>query len=157
MQKIVFEDTTVVKSPYVTVDGIEYSITNGTYQGGTDLNADTFNTMQDNIENAIKKASITNQRLLSTDNLNNLYNELGIKVYQIWEDIPKNMPLGAYAYGTLIVITQSLSSMFLNTQIYITDDVHTASSSTTNRGVYVRTSQSNGWARLYGGNVGVTS
>ena len=53
MQKITFEDTTVVKSPYVTIDGVEYSVTNGTYQGGTDLNANTFNTMQNNIENAI--------------------------------------------------------------------------------------------------------
>ncbi len=53
MEKIVFEDTTVVKSPYVEIDGIEYEVNNGTYQGGTDLNAQTFNQMQDNFENAI--------------------------------------------------------------------------------------------------------
>ena len=53
MQKIVFEDTTVVKSPYVIIDGVEHEVYNGTYQGGTDLNAQTFNQMQDNIESAI--------------------------------------------------------------------------------------------------------
>ncbi|MBO7611030.1 MAG: hypothetical protein J6T23_02340 [Elusimicrobia bacterium] len=53
MQKIVFEDTTVVKSPYVIIDGVEHEVYNGTYQGGTDLNANTFNQMQDNIESAI--------------------------------------------------------------------------------------------------------
>lgn len=53
MQKIVFEDTTVVKSPYVIIDGVEHEVYNGTYQGGTDLNAQTFNQMQNNIESAI--------------------------------------------------------------------------------------------------------
>lgn len=53
MQKISFEDTTVVKSPYVIIDGVEHEVYNGTYQGGTDLNAQTFNQMQDNIESAI--------------------------------------------------------------------------------------------------------
>lgn len=53
MQKISFEDTTVVKSPYVIIDGVEHEVYNGTYQGGTDLNAETFNTMQNNIETAI--------------------------------------------------------------------------------------------------------
>ena len=54
MQKISFEDTTVVKSPYVIIDGVEHEVYNGTYQGGTDLNAQTFNQMQDNIESAIE-------------------------------------------------------------------------------------------------------
>lgn len=53
MQKIIFEDTTVVKSPYVIIDDVEHEVYNGTYQGGTDLNAQTFNQMQDNIESAI--------------------------------------------------------------------------------------------------------
>lgn len=56
MQKISFEDTTVVKSPYVIIDGVEHEVYNGTYQGGTDLNAQTFNQMQDNIESAIESA-----------------------------------------------------------------------------------------------------
>jgi len=53
MQKIIFEDTVVVKEPYITIDGIEHELQDGEYQGGTDLNAQTFNTMQTNIENAI--------------------------------------------------------------------------------------------------------
>lgn len=55
MQKITFEDTTVTKQPYVTINDIEYEVTDGTYSGGTDLNANTFNTMQDNIEEAIEE------------------------------------------------------------------------------------------------------
>ena len=55
MQKIVFEDTEVTKQPYVEINNIEYEVQDGTYVGGTDLDADTFNTMQDNIEDAIKE------------------------------------------------------------------------------------------------------
>ena len=66
MQKIVFEDTTVVKSPYVLIDGVEHEVYNGTYQGGTDLNANTFNTMQDNIENAIKDTYSTDEIKIGT-------------------------------------------------------------------------------------------
>lgn len=55
MQKIIFEDTEVTKQPYVEINNVEYEVQDGTYIGGTDLNADTFNTMQDNIENAIEE------------------------------------------------------------------------------------------------------
>lgn len=50
MKKIIFEDTTVRKKPYITINETEYEVEDGTYEGGTDLNADTFNTMQQNIE-----------------------------------------------------------------------------------------------------------
>lgn len=53
MEKIIFEDTTIVKAPYVEIDGVQHEVHDGEYQGGTDLNATTFNTMQTNIENAI--------------------------------------------------------------------------------------------------------
>lgn len=53
MQKITFEDTQVTKKPYVTINETEYEVQDGTYTGGTDLNATTFNNMQDNIESAI--------------------------------------------------------------------------------------------------------
>ena len=49
MKKIIFEDTTVVKQPYVEINGVEHEVHDGEYQGGTDLNAETFNTMQNNI------------------------------------------------------------------------------------------------------------
>lgn len=44
-----FTDTTVVKKPYVEINGNEYEVQDGTYQGGTDLNANTFNKMQDEL------------------------------------------------------------------------------------------------------------
>ena len=44
-----FTDTTVTKKPYVEIDGIEYEVQDGTYEGGTDLNANTFNKMQDEL------------------------------------------------------------------------------------------------------------
>ena len=44
-----FTDTTVTKKPYVEIDGVEYEVQDGTYQGGTDLNANTFNKMQDEL------------------------------------------------------------------------------------------------------------
>lgn len=53
MQKINFTDTTVTQKPYVTINNQNYEVQDGIYTGGTDLNADTFNTMQSNIEQAI--------------------------------------------------------------------------------------------------------
>ena len=53
MQKITFQDTTVLKKPYINFNGIEYEVQDGSYDGGTDLNASTFNTMQNNIETTI--------------------------------------------------------------------------------------------------------
>lgn len=53
MQRIDFEDTTITRQPYVTIDNVDYEVQEGTYQGGTDLDADTFNTLQDNIEEAL--------------------------------------------------------------------------------------------------------
>ena len=53
MEKITFTNTTITKKPYVVINGVEYEVQDGTYTGGTDLDANTFNTMQDNIEKAI--------------------------------------------------------------------------------------------------------
>lgn len=53
MQRIDFENTTITKQPYVIIDGNEYEVQEGTYSGGTDLDADTFNILQDNIEDAL--------------------------------------------------------------------------------------------------------
>ena len=61
MQKITFEDTTVTKQPYVTIDNVEYPVQDGTYSGGTDLDASTFNTMQNNIETEL------NTKITSSD------------------------------------------------------------------------------------------
>ena len=53
MRRIDFEDTTITRQPYVTIDNVDYEVNDGTYIGGTDLDADTFNTLQDNIEDAL--------------------------------------------------------------------------------------------------------
>lgn len=65
MQKINFQDTTVLKNPYVIFNDLEYEVQDGTYDGGTDLNASTFNTMQNNIETAIDNIQ---------EEINNIYN-----------------------------------------------------------------------------------
>ena len=53
MQKIQFEDAVLQEQAYVTIDDVDYPVVESTYTGGTDLNAQTLNTMQDNIETAI--------------------------------------------------------------------------------------------------------
>lgn len=53
MQKINFTDTTITQKPYVTINNVNYEVQDGIYTGGTDLNAQTFNDMQNNIEQAI--------------------------------------------------------------------------------------------------------
>ena len=53
MQKINFTDTTITQKPYVTINNQNYEVQDGIYTGGTDLNAQTFNDMQANIEIAI--------------------------------------------------------------------------------------------------------
>ena len=63
MQKINFTDTTITQKPYVTINNVNYEVQDGIYTGGTDLNATTFNNMQDNIESAIDE---------NTNNIGNL-------------------------------------------------------------------------------------
>lgn len=59
MKKLIFEDTTVIKKPFVEIDGVEYEVQDGEFEGGTDLNAQNFNKIQDNIEEAINKNYIS--------------------------------------------------------------------------------------------------
>lgn len=62
MQKINFNDATLVERAYVTIDGQKHYVTEATYSNGTDLDSNTFNAMQDNIEGAIptKMSELTN-------------------------------------------------------------------------------------------------
>lgn len=89
MQKITFEDTQVAKKPYVTINETEYEVQDGTYTGGTDLNATTFNNMQDNIESAIDENTnnigdlsglVTTNKASTTEAINETYNKIN-KVY----------------------------------------------------------------------------
>lgn len=85
MQKITFEDTQVTKKPYVTINETEYEVQDGTYTGGTDLNATTFNNMQDNIETAIDENTnnigdlsglVTTNKTSTTEAINETYNKI---------------------------------------------------------------------------------
>ncbi len=53
MEKILFEDATLTSQAKVTIDGVDHLVTEAEYSGGTDLNANTFNQLQDNVEKAI--------------------------------------------------------------------------------------------------------
>ena len=61
-----FTDTTVIKKPYVEIDGTEYEVQDGTYEGGTDLNANTFNKMQDEL-NQFRNLFSTHLIQMNTD------------------------------------------------------------------------------------------
>lgn len=85
MQKITFEDTQVTKKPYATINETEYEVQDGTYTGGTDLNATTFNNMQDNIESAIDENTnnigdlsglVTTNKTSTTEAINETYNKI---------------------------------------------------------------------------------
>lgn len=57
MKKILFEDATLTSQAKVTIDGVDHLVTEAEYNGGTDLNANTFNELQDNVEDAIEDAT----------------------------------------------------------------------------------------------------
>ena len=59
MQKINFQDATLVTQAKVTVGGTDYEVTPATYSGGTDLDATTLNDLQDNVEASFKNTKTT--------------------------------------------------------------------------------------------------
>ncbi len=56
MQKINFEDATLVTQAKVTVGGTDYEVIPATYSGGTDLDANTLNDLQDKVEASFKNS-----------------------------------------------------------------------------------------------------
>ena len=62
MQKINWENGTVTKDAYVTIDGTDYDVVPEEYEGNTPLSAENLNLMQDNIEDAIN--DLKNQKVL---------------------------------------------------------------------------------------------
>lgn len=81
MKRINFTDTTITQKPYVTINNQNYEVQDGVYTGGTDLNANTFNTMQDNIEEEMNKNSnsigdLATLKTAEKSNLVNAVNEL---------------------------------------------------------------------------------
>ncbi|MDD7757173.1 MAG: hypothetical protein PUJ51_22225 [Clostridiales bacterium] len=84
MQKINFTDTTVTQKPYVTINNQNYEVQDGIYTGGTDLNANTFNAMQTNIEKAINENSskigeLNNLNTTNKENLVGAVNEINLQ------------------------------------------------------------------------------
>lgn len=147
-----YDDTTTVTQSII--DSMQFQVEEGEVVTKYVEHEDYGYTNSDLIK---KLFNIPSERLRSTDNIDNFYNELGVKVYSIWDGLPIGMPSGVYAYGTLISITQSTSSMFLNTQIYIPDGIHNATSSSSgNRGLYIRTGTQN-WLRITGTTVSKTT
>lgn len=84
MQKINFTDTTITQKPYVTVNNQNYEVQDGIYTGGTDLNANTFNAMQTNAEEAINENSskigeLNNLNTINKENLVSAVNEINLQ------------------------------------------------------------------------------
>lgn len=84
MQKINFTDTTITQKPYVTINNQNYEVQDGIYTGGTDLNANTFNAMQTNIEEAINENSskigeLNNLNTTNKENLVSAVNEINLQ------------------------------------------------------------------------------
>lgn len=84
MQKINFTDTTITQKPYVTINNVNYEVQDGIYTGGTDLNAQTFNDMQSNIDTAIssvdnKAGNLSELNTAEKNNLVGAINEVNTK------------------------------------------------------------------------------
>ena len=58
MEKITFEDGTLVTGAYVTINGVDYPVQMPVYSGSTPLSAETLNQLQENVEDAIKEKNI---------------------------------------------------------------------------------------------------
>lgn len=55
MNKIPFENGTIVTPAKVTINEVEYEVTPAEYTGETPLSAENLNQMQDNVETAINE------------------------------------------------------------------------------------------------------
>lgn len=134
MQKITFEDTQVTKKPYVTINETEYEVQDGTYTGGTDLNATTFNNMQDNIESAIDENTnnigdlsslVTTNKTSTTEAINETYNKIN-KV---------NMAKGDGLFDAILIAETTFNRLH-HRQVLIFATTETGYTDATESGIY---------------------
>lgn len=89
----------------------------------------------------------------SSVNWDDLYSYVGVgvKVFSVGyaSTVPKGFPTGAYTYGTLVMICCRATGEFNDAQIYITDSVASAPTSS-DRGIYVRARKGTSWLRISG-------
>ena len=141
MQKINFQDTEVVKAPYVEINGVEYEV-ESEYQGGTDLDAEVFNQMQDNIEAAINNIPVYDDSQMKTGwyeitptvslTYASFDNNTKIGVLNTSRDLQDNFEIGtklkfynddSWKYGIVIAITSSTITIYLGKQSLENDDI----------------------------------
>lgn len=67
MNKISFEDGTLVTAGYVTIEGQNYEVNEAVYEGNTPLSAFNLNKMQDNIEKDINSTKEHKYTLVLTN------------------------------------------------------------------------------------------
>lgn len=63
MQKMTFEDGTLVTPAKVTIGGVEYNVTPAEYEGDTPLSAENLNELQNRIETAIEIGGVSGDTL----------------------------------------------------------------------------------------------
>ena len=113
----------------------------------------------DNVRNIVNNVEISlselANKLVFTDmlpanyDLLDLYNSIGLKISIIDNETLKyvNFPSGAYGYGVLITICNSIGVSWNNAQIYITDRI--GANESYGEGLYIRTG-SGTWIRITG-------
>lgn len=92
MNKISFEDGTLVTAGYVTIEGQNYEVNEAVYEGNTPLSAFNLNKMQDNIEKDINSTKEHKYKLVLTNAV-----EAGENI-----TIPCNYKVRSRSYGRIL-------------------------------------------------------
>lgn len=96
MKKINFTNATLDEQGYVEIGGETYNIVDTTYKDGTDLSAETFNEMQNNIEEEFDK--------IKTDSVWGVDANTLLDTRLSACSLAQNSPSGGTDYGTIQVI-----------------------------------------------------
>jgi hypothetical protein len=140
MEKILFEDAALTSQAKVTIDGVDHLVTEAEYSGGTDLNANTFNQLQDNVEDAI------NEVVESGSNENGSWIKWSDGTMICTRVIPVNSVTINTAWGTMYVYEDNNTYNFAQEFIDVPDDFQQT---------FLATSPAGCWLGSYG-NAGLT-